>query len=80
MSKTEEKNEIPRKIKARNKTDKIGHNRNPSHTKRNGGQPMIFHDGTEWRDPEEMLESAGRHSQEEYERVSKMLEREGLLP
>jgi len=41
---------------------------------------MIFHDGNEWRDPEEMLESAARHSQEEYERVSAMLEREGHLP
>ena len=41
---------------------------------------MIFYDGAEWRDPEELLESAGRHSQEEYERVAAMLEEQGALP
>ena len=40
---------------------------------------MIFYDGIEWRDPEELLESAGRHSQEEYDRVSRMLSREGVI-
>jgi|TARA_R100000781_G_scaffold111662_1_gene78295 hypothetical protein len=40
---------------------------------------MIFFDGKEWRDAEEMLESAARHSEEEYERVSAILEREGAI-
>ena len=79
MSKTEEKNEIPRKIKARNKTDKTGHNCNPSHTKRNGGQPVIFYDGREWRDPEELIEMAGRESDEKLDEVHALLASEGHL-
>ena len=40
---------------------------------------MIYYDGTEWRDPEELLESAGRHSQEEYDKVAAMLAEQGML-
>ena len=40
---------------------------------------MIFYDGMEWRDPEELLEMAGRESQEKYDEVCHQLEQEGLL-
>ncbi len=40
---------------------------------------MIFFDGREWRDPEEMIEMAGRESQEKLDEVYAMLEAEGHL-
>tara|TARA_Y100001938_G_C7721394_1_gene250141 strand:- start:175 stop:300 length:126 start_codon:yes stop_codon:yes gene_type:complete len=41
---------------------------------------MIYYDGQEWRDPEELIEMAGRESDEKLEKVQRMLAREGLLP
>ncbi len=41
---------------------------------------MIFFDGREWRDPEEMIEVAGRESQEKLDEVYAMLESHGYLP
>ena len=41
---------------------------------------MIYYDGQEWRDPEELLEMAGRESQDKYDEVASQLERDGLLP
>ena len=35
---------------------------------------VIHFDGMEWRDTEELLEMAGRESQEKYDEVTKMLE------
>ena len=40
---------------------------------------MIFYDGMEWRDPEELLEMAGRESQEKYDEVCNQLSQEGYL-
>ena len=40
---------------------------------------MIYYDGMEWRDPEELLEMAGRESQEKYDEVANLVERDGLL-
>jgi len=40
---------------------------------------MIFFDGMEWRDPEELLEMAGRESQEKLDEVHALLEMEGHL-
>tara|TARA_Y100001963_G_C6693208_1_gene405661 strand:+ start:794 stop:919 length:126 start_codon:yes stop_codon:yes gene_type:complete len=40
---------------------------------------MIFFDGREWRDPEELIEMAGRESDEKLEEVHSMLEMEGYL-
>jgi len=38
---------------------------------------MIYFDGKEWRDPEELLHMAGMESDEKYEEVSSFLENEG---
>ena len=38
---------------------------------------MIFYDGREWRDPEELLHVAGLESQEKYDEVSYILAKEG---
>jgi hypothetical protein len=40
---------------------------------------MIYYDGKEWRDAEEMLEMAGRESQEKYDKVASQLEKDGVL-
>ena len=40
---------------------------------------MIYYDGREWRDPEEMLEMAGRESQEKYDEVCAQLARDGMI-
>ncbi len=40
---------------------------------------MIYYDGNEWRDPEEMLEMASRESQEKYDQVSEQLARDGVI-
>ena len=40
---------------------------------------MIFFDGMEWRDPEELLEMAGRESQEKLDEVHALLSQEGHL-
>lgn len=38
---------------------------------------MIYYDGREWRDPEELLHMAGMESGEKYEEVSYFLSKEG---
>ncbi len=38
---------------------------------------MIYFDGREWRDPEELLHMAGMESDDKYEEVCAFLSREG---
>jgi len=40
---------------------------------------MIYYDGREWRDPEEMLEMASRESQEKYDEVCQQLAQDGVI-
>ena len=40
---------------------------------------MIYYDGQEWRDPEELIEMAGRESDEKLDEVHALLAREGHL-
>jgi|TARA_A100001388_G_C28496211_1_gene369413 hypothetical protein len=41
------------------------------------GKKMIYYDGQEWRDPEELLHMAGMESGEKYEEAAAFLAREG---
>tara|TARA_R100001594_G_scaffold106266_1_gene140737 strand:+ start:175 stop:300 length:126 start_codon:yes stop_codon:yes gene_type:complete len=38
---------------------------------------MIYYDGREWRDPEELLHMSGMESGEKYEEAAAFLAREG---
>ena len=41
------------------------------------GKKMIYYDGQEWRDPEELLHMAGMESGEKYEEACRFLAQEG---
>ena len=41
------------------------------------GKKMIYYDGQEWRDPEELLHMAGMESGEKYEEACRYLAQEG---